>query len=450
MRTNRNIAARAGRWSASHRKTAIFGWLAFVVLAVFIGGAIGTKNLNSADAGTGESGRGDHILATSYKRDHQENILVQSRTGSSRDAEFKAGVNDVVHRLRATGKVVGIRSPFSKAGASQISRDGRSAFVVAAVKGSKNDTALDKTDSVQPLLDATAAAQRAHPGLRIDEIGDYSAAKAFEESLSKDFQRATTLSLPITLAIMVIAFGALVAAGIPVLLAITGVMATVSLIAIPSQISPVDQSIAEVVLLVGMAVGVDYSLFYLRREREERASGKDPEAALEAAAATSGRSVLISGVTVMAAMAGMYLTGDKTFSSFATGTIMVVAIAMIGSITVLPALLSKLGDRVEKGRIPGLHRERARDSRLWGWIVDRVMRRPLLTGGLAAAALVVLALPAFGMHTGAPGADDLPKNVAIMKTYERVQTAFPGGPLPSQVVISGRDVTAAPVVSAIK
>src|SRR3954452_10345322 len=441
MRTNRNIAARAGRWSASHRKTAIFGWLAFVVLAVFIGGAIGTKNLNSADAGTGESGRGDHILATSYKRDHQENILVQSRTGSSHDAEFKAAVNDVVHRLRATGKVVGIRSPFSKAGASQISRDGRSAFVVAAVKGSKDDTALEKTDSVQPLLDATAAAQRAHPGLRIDEIGDYSAAKAFEESLSKDFQRATTLSLPITLAIMVIAFGALVAAGIPVLLAITGVMATVSLVATPSHISPVDQSIAEVILLVGMAVGVDYSLFYLRREREERASGKDPEAALAAAAATSGRSVLVSGMTVMVAMGGMYLTGDKTFASFATGTIMVVAIAMIGSLTVLPALLSALGDRVMKGRVPFVGRRGVGESRVLSAVLGPVLRHPKAAAIASASVLVALSIPALGLHTGDPGADGLPQNLPVTHTLNRMNSAFPGNELPAQVVVQANDVT---------
>ena len=138
----------------------------------------------------------------------------------------------------------------------------------------------------------------------------------------------------------------------PLLLAITAVVATTSLIALPSQFIPVDEQIAEVILLIGLAVGIDYSLFYLRREREERAAGRSERAALEAAAATSGRAVLISGITVMIAMAGMFLSGDKTFMSFSIGTMMVVAIAMIGSLTVLPALLGRLGDRVEKGRDP--------------------------------------------------------------------------------------------------
>jgi len=238
-----------------------------------------------------------------------------------------------------------------------------------------------------PSLDASAAAQRAHPELRIEQFGDASVAKAMDAKIGDDFQRSEVLSLPITLAILIVTFGALVAAGLPLLLAITSVAASIGLTMVVSQFAPVSDSVAEVILLVGMAVGVDYSLFYMRREREERAAGASDAEALQTAANTSGRAVLVSGLTVMTAMAGMYLTGDKTFSSFATGTIIVVAVAMLGSVTVLPALLSKLGDRVEKGRIPGLHREEARDSRFWGWIVDRVMRRPLVTGGLATAAI---------------------------------------------------------------
>src|SRR5207248_1784943 len=182
--------------------------------------------------------------------------------------------------------------------------------------------------------------------------------KAVAKSLQDGLGKATKLSLPITLAILVLAFGALAAAGVPVLLAITAVVATMGLISIPSHIAPVDSAVSEIILLIGMAVGVDYALFYLRRERDERAAGKDAEAALEAAAATSGRSVLVSGLTVMTAMAGMYFTGDKTFESFATGGIMVVAIAVIGSVTVLPAVLSKLGDKVMKGRVPIIARRR--------------------------------------------------------------------------------------------
>ena len=185
--------------------------------------------------------------------------------------------------------------------------------------------------------------------------------------------------MPVTIVVLVVAFGALVAAGIPLLLALTAVFATMGLLALPSQVWPVDENVSAVVLLIGLAVGVDYSLFYLKREREERAAGRSEKAALEAAAATSGRAVLISGLTVMVAMAGMFLTGDPAFSSFAMATIIVVAIAVLGSLTVLPALLSRLGDRVNKARVPFLHRlQRPEGGRFWGWMVDRVLRRPKL------------------------------------------------------------------------
>ena len=136
---------------------------------------------------------------------------------------------------------------------------------------------------------------------------------------------AGMIALPLTLVILLLVFGSAVAALIPVLLAITAVIATTALIALPSQIVPVDEQIAEVILLIGLAVGIDYSLFYLRREREERAAGRSEHAALEAAAATSGRAVLVSGITVLIAMAGMFLSGDKSFMSFSIGTMMVVA-----------------------------------------------------------------------------------------------------------------------------
>ena len=150
------------------------------------------------------------------------------------------------------------------------------------------------------------------------------------------------------------------AAGVPLLIGITSVIAAMGLIALPSRILPVDDNLPAVILLIGLAVGVDYSLFYLKREREERARGRSETAALEAAAATSGRAVLISGITVIVAMAGMLISGDKAFISFAEGTILVVAMAMFASLTVLPAMLSWLGDRVEKGRVPILGRRRSR------------------------------------------------------------------------------------------
>jgi RND superfamily putative drug exporter len=184
-----------------------------------------------------------------------------------------------------------------------------------------------------------------------------------------------------------------------------------------------------VILLIGLAVGVDYSLFYIKRWREERAAGKDPNAALEAAASTSGRSVLISGFTVMVAMAGMFFAADKTYLSFGIATIIVVGVAMLGSLTVLPALLSKLGTKVDRGRIPFVHRFRndAEGSRVWGAILRPTLRHPVVAVVLGGGALLLLALPAFRMHTAQSGFDALPKNAPTVETIQKVQDVFSNG-----------------------
>jgi uncharacterized membrane protein YdfJ with MMPL/SSD domain len=223
---------------------------------------------------------------------------------------------------------------------------------------------------------------------------------------------------------------------------VTAVIGALGLLGPISHVIPVGDMVSSVVLLIGLAVGVDYSLFYLRRKLEERDRGRSSDDALDTAAATSGRAVLISGMTVIVAMSGMLMAGNAVFTSFAIGTITVVAVAMLGSVTVLPALLSKLGDHVEWGRVPVISRRRHRgDSRVWGWILDRVLRRPALSLVLGTALLIAIALPAVSMHTMSPGASGLPRNLDIVQTYDRIQAAFPGGPMPAVVIVRGDDVT---------
>ena len=347
--TPRGLASRAGVWSAQHRKTAIWGWLAFVVIALMIGGAVGTKTLEHTQIGVGESGRADQAIADAAPEHAQEMVLIQSTGATAGDPAFRAVAVDVQRRLAALPDTQNFESPLAPANANQISSDGHSALLRFQIAG--NDTEV--TDRVKPAVQAVAAVQQAHPGFTLGEFGDASTQQQINKVVQDDFGKALITSLPVTLIILLIAFGALVAAGVPLLLALTAVIATIGIMGPLSHvIGGVDNSINEVILLIGLAVGVDYSMFYLRREREEREAGRSEEAALAAAAATSGRAVMVSGFTVMIAMAGMYLAGTPTFQSFATGTILVVAVALVGSLTVLPAILSWLGDRVEKGGVP--------------------------------------------------------------------------------------------------
>src|SRR5881394_559939 len=436
----RNLAARMGRWSAAHWKTATFGWLALVVVAFAVGGQVGIKNVNPNTSGPGESGRMDNILDAGFKQPAGESVLIQSRSLQAGTPAFAAAVDDVVARVSKVAVVRNVRAP-------KIARDRHAALVDFDISGDK-DTAADRLDPVLANVDDAA---KAHPSFFVGEFGDASAAKGVDTAFADDLKSAGALSIPLTLIILVIAFGALVAAGIPLLLALTAVVATFGLAALPSHVIPLAQEAFAVVLLIGLAVGVDYSLFYLRREREERAAGRSERAALEAAAATSGPAVLISGLTVMVAMAGLFLTGDATFASFGYATMIVVAFAMVGSLTVLPALLSKLGDRVDRLRVPlvGRLRRDNGEGRIWGAIVDRVLRRPLLSAVIAGGLLLALAAPALHLRMATPGPDTFPKSLDVVKTYNRMQQAFPGTALPAYVVVQAPDVNAPAVRQAI-
>jgi RND superfamily putative drug exporter len=442
-----SLAARAGRWSAQHRKKAIWGWLAFALVAFFIGSAVGTETQTTAQSGVGESGRAARTVDNAFPKHQVEEVLIQSGSTTATDPAFRAVVGDVERRLSAAPYTKAFNSPYKAGNAGQISGDRHSALLRFEIAGDDDQAA----NRVAATLTATAAAQAANPDFTVEQVGGASINKQVNDSIGKDFQRAFVTSLPITLVILLIAFGALVAASIPILLALTAVLATIGIVAVTSQFAPVDSSINEVILLIGLAVGVDYSMFYLRREREERESGHSEEASLAVAAATSGRAVLVSGLTVIVAMAGMYLGGASTFTSFATGTIIVVAVAVVGSLTVLPALLAWLGDRVEKGGVPIIKNMRwtASERGIWARILNPVLRHPLVSAAAAAGLLIVLAIPAFGIHTANPGTDSLPQNLSVVKTYNKVQKVFPGGPIPAVVAVSADDVTSPPVSGAI-
>ena len=445
-RKSRNLAARMGRWSAQHRKTAIFGWFGFVFVAFALGILSGTKQIDPATSGVGESGRVDRILDASFKQPASESVLIQSNALDVKDPVFATAIKDVVARVSKLGVVKNVRSPLEADNSGQFAGNGHAALVEFDIRGDSDDA----TTKIDPVIAAVSDAQKAHPLFFIGSFG-VSSDKEIDAAFMDDLKKAGILSLPVTLTILVIVFGALVAAGIPLLLALTAIFATFGLVALPSSLVPIDEVTYELILLIGLAVGVDYSMFYLKREREERALGRSEEAALEAAAATSGRSVLISGLTVIIAMSGMFLAGVQGMSSFAIGTILVVAVAMLGSLTVLPAVLSKLGDRVERGRVPlvGRLRRHGGEGRIWDAIIDRVLRRPVVSVTLAAALLLALALPALQLRPVQAGVEAVPQSLPSIKTYNRIQAAFPGNEIPANVVIKAADVNAPQVQEAI-
>ncbi|MDA0183714.1 MMPL family transporter [Solirubrobacter phytolaccae] len=443
MTENKNFAARMGRWSAQHRKKAIFGWLAFVVVSLVVGSALGVKAPEDDTTYVGDSGKAHQLVDEHFPSENTESVLVKGKDAGA----VRAAVDDTLAAVSEQKGVYAVESPYEKGNEGQLAKDG-AALVNFKLRG--DETAAE--ESVAPVLAAVERVQKANPSVFVGEFGMASANKALSKAFEDDFKKAETLSLPITLLILVLAFGALVAAGVPLLLGLSAVMAALGLVALPSQLFPLGDEASSIILLVGLAVGVDYTLFYLRREREERARGVGHREAVQIAAATSGRAVLISGITVIVAMAGMFLAGDQTFTGLAVGAITVVLVAMIGSVTVVPALLTVLGDKVEKGRVPFLHRLRRQDgeSRVWSKVLDLVLRRPAISAVLATAVLLVMAFPAVGMKAVLSGTDDLPRNLPVMQVYDKMEASFPGGQIPAVVTIKADDVTSPAVTAAVK
>ena len=347
MSSARRLTGTVGRWSASHPWTAIAAWLGAVAVLLVAGHLAGTIQLPNGAQNVGPSGQAEQMISREFPRHAVEDVLFDSDTLRVGDPAYQAAIRDVLSRIQATGRVTQIQSPLDPRFSNQVSATRHAALRQFRITGSVSDSAT----RVVPVLAAVRAAAAAHPLIRIAETGDASITKAINDTVLRDLHRAELLSFPITLVVLLIAFGAVVAALLPLGLATVAILAANGLVAFTSRLSGVTVQATSVMLLIGLAVGVDYSMFYVKRQREERAAGRPVLDAIETAAATSGRSVLISGLTVLLAMSGMFLTGSKIFYGIGQATMLVVAVAVIGSLTLLPALLALLGDRVDRGRL---------------------------------------------------------------------------------------------------
>ncbi|MCW2917150.1 MAG: drug exporter-like protein of the superfamily [Actinomycetia bacterium] len=438
----RQPAVRVARWSATHPWRAILLWVVFVAVCVVVGGGAGAKKATDRDLAVGESGRATQIMhGGGLDEPKVENVLITARSGSLDRQAAQRIAAEVVQRMRALPQVAGVGEP-------SLAPKGTAILVPVTMRGDP-DSAKSR---VAPLLKETAAIQRAHSDVRIEQVGPASVANGLDEQIGKDLGKTEGLSLPVTLLIMMVAFGAIVAAGVPVLLAISAVAASTGLYGLASHIFPDSGTVSSMIMMMGMAVGVDYSLFYLKREREERERGRDRIDAIEIAAATSGHSVVVSAIAVIVSMAGLYLADDVIFSGLATGTIIVVAVAMLGSLTILPALLAKLGRAVDRPRVPLLWRLTSRTGapRVWPALLRPALRHPLATLLVSVVALLALALPALGMQLKNTGTDELPRTIPVMRSYDRMIAAYPDEHAPHQVAVRAPAERAAEVRGALR
>ncbi|MCP3753536.1 MMPL family transporter [Streptomyces sp. TBY4] len=425
---------RIARWSARHAGRAIACWFAFVILCLGAGIAVGSNQAASEDFRVGEAGRAEAIAAEGgLERRPTEQILIRSRSGPLDAAAADAAAQDVTERMRRLPGVERIAAPLR-------SRDGTALMVAVVMKGPE----LDGRKNVVPLLEQTAQVAAAHPGLIVEETGSPAISKGVNDQRSKDLALSERLTLPLTLITLLLVFGSVVMAGVPLLLALSSIAAALGLSMVASHLLPDPGVGTNMILLIGLAVGVDYTLFYLEREREERARAQgrlSSEALVELAAATAGRAIVVSGLAVIVSTASLYLATDVIFSSLATGTILVVAVAVASSLTVLPALLVKIGRRTERRalrgerprtRLPwprraagGGRAARASTGRLSGALLRPARTRPVLTLCVSVLAMLGLAAPAFGLKLVDPGRDTFSRDIPAMQVYDRLNAAYP-------------------------
>lgn len=480
-------------WSLRHRWTTLLGTLLIVAGAIVLL-AGGLKTTAPAEQLVGDSALAEQVRAAADFGDRPIENVVISRPGTPAPALDEATATAVTTELRTAFQglkgVAAVSDPV-------LSPDRRVLLLPVALDAAPDTMteppagAVSAEDAVGPMLEATRRVAAAHPELRIGQVGPGSIQAEVGKQLDADFRRAELVSLPVTLAILLFAFGAVVAAGVPVLLGIAAVATALGLTALASRhLIPVDPNAQPMVLLIGLAVGVDYALFVLRRAREERARGYSATDSVVIATRHAGRAVMISGITVVVAMAGMLVAGGL-FTSIAVGTVLVVAVAVLASATVLPAMLGLLGDRVEALRLPFRGRRHPRPiptpaptplvaplvapaptplernvtsrssgerdvtsrspevSGFWAGLAGVVTRRPAVWSGLAAIALVALAVPALGMRTALPGAESLPSSFATVDAYNRLSAAFPQDGTTVDVVVKTPASAAGRVESAL-
>ena len=421
------VPTRAARWSATHPWRAIGAWVLFVAIAVSLAATVSTHSAEDADRRVGESGHAAALIESAGLDDPpSENVLISARDGDLDPVEGQAAADDIAEQMADVDDVASVGDPVPSA-------DGTALLVPVVL--------TDDDVDAGPLLAATADVQKTHPDLTVGEAGDVTIDDAINDRVADDLHSAEFISIPITLVLMLLAFGALIAAGLPVLLAATSVAATIGISAPISHLVPAEDTVMSMIVLIGMAVGVDYSLFYLKRERQERAKGRTTLDAVAIAAETSGHAILVSGGAVIASLAGLFVLTDTTFNSLAAGSIVVVAVAVLGSITVLPALLVKLGRWVDRPRVPLLWRatRRMRPGTISGRLLGPVVRHPVVALLVASVGIIALVVPALTMKTHQGSEETLPDDIPTVQTLRAITKAFPSEGTAAQVVLTGVD-----------
>ncbi len=447
--------ARIAKWSARHRWWVVLASVLTIVVAMFVSSTVETRLLDGDAGGVGESQTAEVLLDQRFEADR---VLQEDAEASGRiellvithpsltveDPEFRSKVEELTRELRALPEVMSVAGYYDTGRPEMASEDGHAILARVEVVSEPGKTG----DNIDVALDTVRSAREDGSDFQIAMTGNVN--RQFEEISNEDFAQIMKITLVLGLGILLLAFRAVVAAVIPLILAIWAIFSATAAAAVLSQIYPLESAYSEMILLMGMAVGIDYSLFIVSRFRAERKAGRPKLEAIAVASNTTGRAVFYAGITVMVSLAGLVLTNNPIFISLSIAAIMVVLLAVVGSLTLLPAILAVLGDNVNRFRLPFL-RNGNDGGGVWGAIADRVLAKPAIFATVTAAALIALAVPAASLNLGFnQGAAALPDALEAKQAYLLLDENFTVGlTAPASVVVDAPDVQSPDVQDAV-
>jgi RND superfamily putative drug exporter len=420
--------------AARHPWRTMTVWVVVLAAAFLLAGRLdGVLTEDGELSVTTESETADSLLAAHFPADEpdQEFVVVEADSAVAGSETFDSKVADVVDGLTASENVAAAVSYLDGA-PGLVSEDGSTALVVVTLEGEG-----DSSDLVEPMMAVVESA--GDDAFTVTTVGDGSINREFGTLADETLQQGELLGLPVALVILVVVFGAAVAAGIPLILAIVSILVATGMTVIVGQAFELSFFVVNMITMIGLAVGIDYSLFVVQRFREERAKGHQVVDAVERAGDSATRAVFFSGMTVVIALLGLLYMPDTVMRSLGIGAILVVIAAVAAALTLLPAVLAKLGDRVNRGRIRGLSGTAYHEGggRIWHRITRLVTARPVISMVLAGSVLLIAASPYLGLHTGQNFIDSLPEDSPGRHAFTVLNEEFDTGALTTTIVIDG-------------
>jgi RND superfamily putative drug exporter len=414
----RGAVARVARWATQHRRTVVIGWVVLLIATLGISGALGTKYSNNFSLAGTDSQRATDLLKREFpaQAGDEDTIVLHARKGSVTDAAIRARVEPVLARVARLPHVTGVASPYARGGAQAISKDRRIAFATVTFDQRAND--LEKADIKRVI--ATAETARS-PQLQV-ELGGQAIQQAQEVSLGF----VTVVGLAAAILVLLVTFGSVLGMGLPIITALLGLGTGIALLGVASHVIDMADFSTELATMIGLGVGIDYALFIVTRFREEHRAGASADDAAVAAMDTAGRAVLFAGTTVIIALLGMFALGVSFLYGVAIGAAIAVLMTMLASLTVLPALLSRFGDRLARPR----RRERRGGSEsggMWRRWSATVQRRPWPAAIAGVAIMLVLTAPVLSMHLGTGDQGNDPTSRTTRRAYDLLSTGFGKG-----------------------